>query len=415
MGQNIVSILHFAAPPIIGGVESTIFRHARGLHDKGYRIQILAGRGEQFHPDIEYIHIDLLDSRHPAVIQLGEQLAAGKVTSEFFRLRDEIRSLIAPYLEKSIFTMAHNVTSLHKNLAFTAALYEFALDGKPIIAWCHDFAWQDELYTPDLHPGYPWELLAVPWPTTYYVVVSQARQQKLSQLLCMPMKQIRVIPPGIDPVEFWEISPTTNKLAERLGLYSRRPVGLLPARITRRKNIEYAIEIIGALKDFCPDACLLITGPPGAHNPTNQAYLASLKEKRSALSLDLDVIFLYEQAGAEKTLRISDKMMAELYRISDFLLFPSRREGFGIPILEAGLSRMPVFAAEIAPVRESSGGNAQLFDLTHHEPTAVANQIAKYLLANPEYLLRKRVLSNYTWQSIIDQKILPFFQEINPS
>ena len=41
-----VAILHFAAPPIIGGVESTIYHHARLLAEAGYEITVITGRGD---------------------------------------------------------------------------------------------------------------------------------------------------------------------------------------------------------------------------------------------------------------------------------------------------------------------------------------------------------------------------------
>jgi glycosyltransferase involved in cell wall biosynthesis len=137
-----------------------------------------------------------------------------------------------------------------------------------------------------------------------------------------------------------------------------------------------------------------------------------LIEKRSALDLDQHVIFLYEHGEKGQPLHASDQMIAELYRLADVLIFPSKREGFGIPILEAGLSRLPVFAADIPPIQESSAGNVQFFDPLNRAPSAVANQIAEYLNSNREFQLRKRVLLTYTWQEIVDQKILPLFNKI---
>ena len=43
-----VAILHYAAPPIVGGVESTIYHHARLLAGAGYAVTVIAGRGAPF-------------------------------------------------------------------------------------------------------------------------------------------------------------------------------------------------------------------------------------------------------------------------------------------------------------------------------------------------------------------------------
>jgi glycosyltransferase involved in cell wall biosynthesis len=187
---------------------------------------------------------------------------------------------------------------------------------------------------------------------------------------------------------------------------------LLPARITRRKNIEFALQVTAALKEQFPQANLLITGPPGPHNPKNIAYLQSLKALRSELGLDEQVHFAYEQGAGDEPLHLPDAVIADLYRLSDLLLFPSLREGFGIPVLEAGLARVPVFAADIAPVRESSGDYAHLFD-PQGDPNAVAAAIANHLKSDTAHHLRQRVLEYFTWQRILENDLIPLIQHTN--
>ena len=57
--------------------------------------------------------------------------------------------------------IAHNVASLQKNLALTAALHEaYKMPGFPtLILWHHDLAWTTPRYRDELHEGYPWDLL----------------------------------------------------------------------------------------------------------------------------------------------------------------------------------------------------------------------------------------------------------------
>ena len=233
--------------------------------------------------------------------------------------------------------IVHNALTLHKNLALTAALEKLhARLAFRMIAWCHDFAWQDPLYTGSLHPGYPWDLLRTSWERVRYVVVSESRQQDLADLLGLPEDQIQVVTPGIDAFDFLSISPLTRRLVSRLNLESLCPLLLLPARITRRKNIEFAIHTTAALRACMPCASLVITGPPGPHNPRNQAYLQSLIELASQLGIRPYVHFLYEMGENGEPLNLPDEAVAELYRLADVMIFPSLREGFGIPILEAG-------------------------------------------------------------------------------
>jgi glycosyltransferase involved in cell wall biosynthesis len=104
-----------------------------------------------------------------------------------------------------------------------------------------------------------------------------------------------------------------------------------------------------------------------------------------------------------------DDTMSNLYHLTDALLFHSDREGFGIPILEAGLARLPVFCADIPPLRETGEGWAHFFD-PHGDPDLIAAKIANGLDHDTAYHLRRRVLSQYTWKSIIEERVIPLLQ-----
>jgi glycosyltransferase involved in cell wall biosynthesis len=405
-----VAMLHYSAPPIVGGVESTIYHHARLLAGAGYPVQVIAGRGEAFYPGVELHAIAEVDSRHPQVLEVGEQLSQGRVTQDFYKLRDLLATRLRTALVGSQVCIVHNAMTLHKNLPLTAALQALSEDSRPaFIAWCHDFAWQDRLYLPDLHPGYPWDLLRSAWQGVRYVVVSDHRRSSLAQLFAIPESQIQVINPGVEAFTFLKLASQTQELATRLNLFEAEPLILLPARVTRRKNIEFAIQIMAALVSHMPRATLIVTGPPGPHNPKNLAYLQSLLQLKVETGVESRVHFLYEQGESGKPLHLSDEVVADFYRLADILLFPSRREGFGIPILEAGLSRLPIFATDIPPIRESAASLSTLFD-PQEEPGEVALKIANFLDQDRTYQLRRRVLHRYTWRSIFENQLLPLIE-----
>ncbi len=407
-----IGVLHYAGPPVVGGVELTIYHHARLLTERGYEVHIVVGRGEPVLRHVMFHRVAELDSRHPEVLDVQRELARGVVSSRFFDLRDRIANRLYAILSPLHTTIVHNALTLHKNLALTAALYQLVQEKTTrLIAWCHDFAWKDELYLPEMHPGYPWDLLRTPWPDTFYVAVSEHRRRILAELLHISHETIHVIPPGVDAYEFLKLEPQTRHLVETLQLLEADPLLLLPARITRRKNIEMAIRITGALRSFMPRPVLVITGPPGPHNPTNVAYLNWLHELAAELHISEHVHFLYEHGRHGKPLHVTDAMMSDFYSLADVLLFPSRREGFGIPVLEAGLARLPIFASDIPPVHESAGPFAFTFD-PEGPPEPVAKQIAQILQNDRTYQMRRRVLQQFTWQRIIDERVIPLLRKV---
>ena len=412
MTQNRIGILHYASPPIIGGVESTIYHHALQLSKAGFVVEVISGRGEQFHPQINFHLIPEVGSRLPELRRINSALATGELIPEFHSLRDHLVEQLKPIFSELDVCIIHNVFTLHKNLALTAALHHLAEARlTPYIAWCHDFAWLDNLYTSDLHPGYPWDLLKSAWQGVKYVTVSNHRRKRLARLAGLSLDEIDVINPGIDVEEFFKLEPLTCQLIDRLKLLKARPLLMLPARVTRRKNIEFGIQVIGALTRQFPDAVLIITGPPGPHSPNNIAYLESLNSLVVDKGLTENVYFLYQFGEFDQPLYLPDQVVADFYRLADLLIFPSFREGFGIPVLEAGLMHLPIFAADIPPIRESAGEAAYLFNPTG-DPNLVADAIASHLKMDKRYHLKRRVLGKYTWESIIDRQVIPLLQEV---
>jgi glycosyltransferase involved in cell wall biosynthesis len=408
-----IAMLHYAGPPTIGGVEATIAAHARVFAANGHHVRIIAGSAGPF-DGAEVLLEPLLGSRGDEIARVNRQLAEGNAGDDFESLTARIVERLSQALAGVDVAIVHNVLTLHKNLAFTAALHRLHEAGlaPKLLAWCHDFAWGDPLYIPELHPDYPWKLLRTPWPRTTYVVVSADRHGQLAELLQIPLAQIAVVTPGIDLAAFLKLDRATLELLDQVELLEADPLLLLPARITRRKNIEQAIDIVAALRrrDLAPR--LVVTGPPGPHNPANAAYLADLQRRRDHIGDDNAVVFLYErwvdEAGRPRP--VSDAVMSDLFRLADGLLFPSRYEGFGIPILEAGLAGIPIFCSDIAPFRETAGDATLRFG--HDEPAdEVAGRIADALQADKRAALRRRVRLEFTWEAIYRRAIEPLLHD----
>lgn len=409
-----IALVHYTSPPIIGGVETVLGRHARLLADRGCDVRVITGRGGSLGARIRIRHLPLLDSRHPRVLAVTEQLTEGRVTPAFAVLSAQVQEGLERALAGASVCVVHNALTLHKNLALTAALHRLAARRPPVrfVAWCHDLAWTNPQYRGELHPGEPWRLLTTPLPGATYVAVSRDRQRALSVGLRIGASQIEVIPNGIDPAVFLRLSPAGRWLAETLRLWDQQVVLLLPVRLTRRKHIEYALRVTGELVRRELSVRLLITGPLGAHNPRNRVYLDELRALRAALGLEEHVVFCGEVPGPEgEPFALSDRVISDLYTMADALLLPSREEGFGLTLLEAGLARVPAFVSEIPALREIGGDALQTFGLDD-SPTVCAQRIVHGLMDDRAYRLRRRILSTYTWDVIMRDRIMPLLTQL---
>jgi len=409
-----IAILHYAAPPSVGGVESTIGHHARILSVENYSVQVIAGQGGALPSSVSGCWIPALYSRHPEVLTVKSELDQGVVSARFYHLVDSIVASLSAPLAAADVLMVHNVLTLHKNLPLTAALHRLLLDGAStgirVLAWHHDLAWRSPQYRTELHAGFPWDLLRQPWPGVTNVTVSESRRHELAELYRVSPAGIKVVPPGIDVEELQAWTPLTRHMVDVFRLQDADLLLLLPARITRRKNIELALSILAELRRSTSlDARLLVTGPPGPHNPANNTYLQSLLALRSRLCLVGAVHFVYA-LGDEQTPVVPDNAtMASLYALSDALLFPSQEEGFGIPMLEAGLARLPIFCSDIPALRETGGTGVHYFP-ADADPTSVAKLIEQHLLTDRALCLRRRTRDTYRWEQIVQERIIPLIE-----
>ena len=404
-----VGLLHYTAPPIIGGVESVLAEHARLLAAAGHRVRVIAGRGGTTDAGWEAIRIPLADSRHPRIVAARSALDAGEVPEAFDDLTTELVRQLQPAIADLDVLIAHNVCSLHFNLPLTAATHRLveAADAPRLVAWQHDLAWSSMAYAEQLHPGFPWDLLRTPWPRTTYVAISEARRAEQARISGLPLEAIRVIPNGIDVARFVGLHPTTTRLLDELGLAGAGPVMLVPVRITPRKNLELAIRILAELRRGGDDARLIVTGPPDPHEAPGNGYVGRLRALAATTGTTGAVHLLAADGGRATSIRV----VRDLYRVADLLLLPSHDEGFGLPILEAATTRLPIVCADIPSLRELAGDDATYLR-PDADPAEVARSIRHRLSAEMATRLASRVRGTYGWPRIYEDRIEPLIVEV---
>ena len=409
--MNKVAILHYSSPPVIGGVESVILAHVRLLVEAGYSVAVLAGRGSQdaLPAGADFIQIPELDSQHPKILQMSQDLEQNRIPSGFEAMVVHLIETLAPFLNSIDTLIIHNVFTKHFNLPLTAALFRL-LDADAIrhcVAWCHDLTWTSPHSRAKVFPGYPWDLLRTQRSDITYVVVSQKRQQELANLLGCDQDETQVIYNGVDPDELLALSDVGRTLINRLNLWDSDLNLLMPVRVTQAKNIELAIRVVVALKKRGIRTKVVITGPPDPHDPENMEYFQRLLSLRQQLGVTQDVCFVYESGPTPEPFIVEKALVAELLRVSDALFMPSHREGFGMPILEAGLIGIPVFCADNIPAATEIGKP----DVFKFSSDASAEQVADLMMQslerNPVFHLRQRVRRDLTWRSLFQHQIKP--------
>ncbi len=168
-----------------------------------------------------------------------------------------------------------------------------------------------------------------------------------------------------------------------------------PTRILERKNIAFALQIVRALRDLGVQVRLLISGARDPHNRSSAEYFVGLKQLAADLQIQASVTWVNDLFFVDQA------QLHSLYSVADGILFPSRQEGFGLPLLEAAAYRLPVFCSNIEPLKSIAPSGTLLFDL-RDAPRNIAEKIRKALekrrhfqepKATFERLLRRAALS----------------------
>ncbi|MGI4812270.1 MAG: MSMEG_0565 family glycosyltransferase [Janthinobacterium lividum] len=164
----------------------------------------------------------------------------------------------------------------------------------------------------------------------------------------------RLVDNGVDLTRF---TPRANAhdalLVQRFGLRGASlqdgtaagPVFLSIGGIEQRKNPLRALAAFLQVRERFPHAQWLIAGGASLldHSAVATQFRAAVAQTGIAIGPGAPIVV----AGA-----LLDEQMAALYRIADALLFPSLVEGFGLVVLEALASGLPIVVSKIAPFTE---------------------------------------------------------------
>jgi glycosyltransferase involved in cell wall biosynthesis len=396
-GVRRILFVHYTTPAILGGVEQVMAAHAAALHAAGKDVAVLAGRGAATPRGVRLIRVSEADSRHAAVERDLAALSRGVVPPDHDKLVARLMAKVRPHVERADRVVVHNVMTMPLNLALTSVLATLAREhpGR-FIAWTHDISYFDERYAALRREGPPWDLVTRVIPGVRYVTVSEERAEQLARLTGLARGDIEVVTNGVDVAEVLGLAPTGHRLAERLHLFDADPLLLLPVRLTRRKRIEVAIDATAVLRRRGRAAMLVVTGTAGPHNAANKEYLAELVVRAKKV----EGVHLLAALGT----RIKYGTVVDLYALADVLVFPSESEGFGIPMLEAGLHRMPIVCSDIPALRET-GGDDPIYVPPDASGEVIADAVERALDTS---VMRMRARARaHAWPRVLREFVLP--------
>jgi mannosylglucosylglycerate synthase len=394
-----IALVHYSSWPTIGGVESVIRHQARLISKRGHDATIVCGEGGVFEKRIQLFVIPELNSVGPDIRMAQEEVYNGRPGEVYFRLLESLQKRLRPLIESFDCFVVHNMFTMPFNLAATQALCGLAEEYRRTIAWTHDLAASNPDYS---LPHYrTFDLIRNRQPGVKYVTISEARAMEFRALTGTDVDAI--VPNGLDVASTCAL---TQEVSELVGKdLSTSIILLYPTRILARKNIAFALQIVGAVRDIGLKVRLLVTGAPDTHNRSAGEYFAGLKQ----MAADLDIQAMV--SWVNETFHVDERQLHSLYMAADAILFTSRQEGFGLPLLEAAAHRLPIFCSDIEPLKSIALSSTLLIGL-REAPRNIAERICSYFEHDPIFKRKKYLLREYSAEKLYDEKIEPMFREL---
>jgi glycosyltransferase involved in cell wall biosynthesis len=167
---------------------------------------------------------------------------------------------------------------------------------------------------------------------------------------------------------------TRNAIRTRYDLPEK--IIFCPISISPRKNIPRILTAFEKIKDKIPHTLVITGGQSSKEKALVQRFNSGFYQRVQVLG------------------HIPHEDMPGLYSLSDFILYPSLLEGFGMPVLEAFRCGCPILTSNITAIPEVAGDAAYLVD--PYDINQIADGALK-LATDPE--LRQTLITKGYWQA----------------
>lgn len=299
-------------------------------------------------------------------------------------IHDNVRSVVLPSGSKgklyfSQLILPRELNKLHAHLALFLAFPAPLLYTGRAISTFHDLCWHDVPETMLPKSRFYWEILEKvnSRRNEKNLTISQFSKERIVDVLKIPSDSIVVTYCGVDAQLFNRKNARTVSFAELKDKY------LLPSRyvltlstIEPRKNIGLLIDAwCRACSDDSYEPDLVLAGRKGW--------------KQEAL---LDRVPEELRSRVHFTGFVENADLPALYANSEFFVFPSMYEGFGLPPVEAACCGARVLCSDIPCLKEICGDGVEYFK---------ANDVADLRSAlsdSRSFDARASAIKNYSWE-----------------
>ena len=336
-----IAMLHWAFPPVVGGVETHLEELGAALARRGHNVFALVGA----EPD------GAGQRTHRAIAVQADPLMRPRADADPAHLQD----LLARFIERARPDVVHAHNMHYFSPRHAEALRRFKeAYGIPLVLTAHN-VWHDHLGQEMLRYRDLWDrIIAV----SRYLAATLAAQG-------YPAERIRVVHHGIAP-ERWALAAPAQDLP---------PTVFHPARLSLDKGSLTLVRALSRIRRHLPDARLVLAGTGAIVDFASRQAREVAQVRREIARLGLTAAVTLEA--------IPWARMPEAFGRAHVVTYPSRfDEPFGIAALEGMAAGRPVVVTSVGGMPEFVRDGVDGFVVRPGDEEELAERIA-YLLGHP--------------------------------
>lgn len=390
-----IAMLHWAFPPIIGGVETHLSLLCPDLVKQGHRVSLLTANapGTPELPEKEYWQ--------GVTIWRSPLLDLNTLTTETIEAKaEEIKHLFEDFLLEASPDIVHAHNFHYFSYVHAYCLQEICRSkGWPLVLTAHN-VWEDELWQ-------QMNTLAQGW--NYIIAVSHFIRQELI-VNGYPEERVAVVYHGINTTAFRPPAPSElEEIYKHFPQWRGRRVIFHPARMSRAKGCDVSILALDLIRKEVPDVLLLLAGTNNTVDweQKQAAEITYMQELIEDLNL-WDHVYIRFFPWQE---------IPKAYKAAEVCLYPSSfQEPFGLVMLEAMASGKPIIVSRAGGMPEiiCPGFNGFIISMGNYRELA---KHTVFLLCTPQVANaigqrgRRLVEDKYT-TAVMARETLAVYQQL---
>lgn len=224
------------------------------------------------------------------------------------------------------------------------------------------------------------------------IAISQQTKQDIIEFYKTPADKIEVCYQSCNPSFAVEVSAAEKKRIKQLYQLPDQYF-LYVGSIIERKNLLNICKALHLINEEV-DIPLVVIGNGGSYKQKVKDYIADV-------GIEKQIIFLSEMSSTKTTETFQSSVdFPAIYQQAIAMIYPSEYEGFGIPVLEALWSNIPVITSNVSCLPEAGGEGAFYVDPT--KPIEIAQQI-KRILTDLDFVKKQLEKSRLHTQKFTNQ------------